>query len=150
MTTTRDAVLTRLKTTLESALLPTLHDLTVQRGGALPEFMSEDGVVVIRDGTPELDSAPLGNTGPWYWSHTVPVEIIVQAGEDAVRDARFDQIVEAIGPALDADETLGGLVHGLDYGPPAEPEESPVVGAEGFKHGIVEIVLDYETASRIC
>ena len=149
MTTTREAVLAALTAQLEASLRPQLHHLIVRRGGPMPEVISDDGLVVIRDGTPELDAAPLGQAGPWYWVHTVPVEIVVRAVEDDLRDRRFDQLVRAIGEALDADPTLGGLIHGLDYGPPIEPEDSPVLGAEGLKHGLIEIVLDYETASRL-
>jgi len=149
MTTKREAVLAGLTAHLEAALKPELHELVVRRGGPMPEAISDDGLVVIRDGTPELDAAPLGQIGPWYWSHIVPVEIVVRAGDDALRDWRFDKIVGAIGDALDADTTLGGLIHGLDYSPPVEPEESPIDGAAGFKHGLIEVVLDYETPTRV-
>ena len=150
MTTKREAVLAALTAQLEAMLTHEMPDLAVRRGGPMPEAISDDGLVVVRDGTPELDSAPLGQIGPWYWSHTVVVEIIVRAGEDALRDRRFDRLVGAIGAALDADTTLGGLIHGLDYGPPAEPEESPIDGAAAFKHGQIEVVLDYETPTRVC
>jgi hypothetical protein len=150
MATKREAVLAALTAQLDAALKPELHDLVVRRGGPMPEVISDDGLVVVRDGTPALDAAPLGQTGPWYWSHIVPVEVVVRAGDDALRDQRFDTIVGAIGDALDADTTLGGLIHGLDYGPPVEPEESPIDGAAGFKHGLIEVALDYETPSRVC
>lgn len=149
MATQRDVILTALKDQLDRALRLPLPTLVVQRGGPMPEAISDDGLVVVRDGSPELDGAPLGQIGPWYWSHMVPVEIIVRAGDDALRDQRFDRIVGAIGAALDADTTLGGLIHGLDYGPPIEPEESPIDGASGFKHGLIEVVLDYETPTRL-
>ena len=60
------------------------------------------------------------------------------------RDAAFDDLLQQIGAALEAEPTLGGLVFGLTYGRP-EPSIEAVAGAPAIKTATLTVTLDYES-----
>ena len=63
--------------------------------------------------------------------------------EAAVRDSAFDELLQRIGAALEADPTLGGLAFGLTYGRP-EPAIEAVPGAPAIKSATLTVTIDYE------
>ena len=78
----------------------------VERNTAAPERIPKGGLIVLRDGDPGEPEQALGGVGNVYYSHAVEIEVYVETGEAAARDAAFDALVVAIGAALDADPTL--------------------------------------------
>ena len=66
--------------------------------------------------------------GNAYYEHAVEIEVYVEEGDPAVRDAAFDALLQEIGVALETDPTLGGLTFGLTYGRPG-PSIEAIAGA---------------------
>jgi hypothetical protein len=52
----------------------------------------------------------LGGFGNAYYQHAVEIEVYLEEGEAAARDAAFDALLQQMGIALEADPTLGDLV----------------------------------------
>jgi hypothetical protein len=134
-----EQVLEALRTLLES-----VPAAKVGRNTALPETIPAGGLIVLRDGDPGEPDQALGGFAGAYYSHRIEVEVYVQDGDAAVRDAAFDALLQEIGTALDGDPTLGGLAFGMTYGRPSVDVE-PVDGAAAIKTGNLAIVVDYET-----
>jgi hypothetical protein len=126
------------------ALLETLPDAAVGRNSVLPEKVAPGGLIILRDGDPGEPEQALGGFGSAYYQHVVEVEVYVEEGDAAVRDAAFDDLLQQIGVALEADPTLGGLAFGLTYGRP-EPAIEAVTGAPAIKTATLSVTVDYET-----
>ena len=101
------------------ALLETVPDAIVERNSALPRKVPDGGLIILRDGDPGEPEQALGGFTHGYYQHPVEIEVCAEEGAAAARDAAFDDLLQQIGFALDADTTLGGLAFGLTYGRPA-------------------------------
>ncbi len=138
MASTSETVLQALHAAL-AASLPA--GVTLARNAGLPARVPAVGMMILRDGDPGepefLFSPPL-----YVFEHRAEVDLIVEAGADAERDAAFDALKLALGAAIAADRTLGGL---CDYvlGEAPAPLDLPVEGAEGLKASTVGIRLSY-------
>jgi hypothetical protein len=126
------------------ALLETVPDAVVQRNSVLPEKIPAGGLIIQRDGDSGEPEQALGGFGSTYYQHAVEVEVYLEDGDAAARDAAFDALLQQIGTALEADPTLGDLVFGLTYGRP-EPSIEAVAGAPAIKSATVTVTVDYET-----
>jgi hypothetical protein len=125
------------------ALLEMMPDAVVDRNSALPEKIPDGGLIILRDGDPGEPEQALGGFGSTYYQHAVEVEVYVEEGDAAARDAAFDQLLQQIGAVLEADPTLGGLAFGLTYGRP-EPSIEAVAGAPAIKSATLTVTVDYE------
>jgi hypothetical protein len=125
-------------------LLDTVPGATVQRNSVLPEKIPDGGLIILRDGDPGEPEQALGGFGSTHYQHAVEIEIYVEEGDAATRDADFDALLQQIGVALEADVTLGGLVFGLTYGRPEISIEA-VAGAPAIKSATLSVRVDYET-----
>jgi hypothetical protein len=126
------------------ALLGTVPGATVERNSVLPEKIPDSGLIILRDGDPGEPEQALGGFGNAYYQHAVEVEVYVEEGDPAARDAAFDDLLQQIGAALEADPPLGGLAFGLSYGRP-EPSIEAVAGAPGIKTATLTVTVDYES-----
>jgi hypothetical protein len=126
------------------ALLETVPDAAVGRNSVLPEKIPDGGLIILRDGDPGKPEQALGGFGSVYYQHAVEIEVYVEEGEAAEREAAFDALLQEIGAALKADPTLGGLAFGLTYGRP-EPTIEAVAGAPAIKGATLTVSVDYET-----
>jgi hypothetical protein len=116
----------------------------VQRNSALPEKVPDSGLIILRDGDPgELEQA-LGGFGSTYYQHAVEIEVYVEEGDAAAREAAFDALLQQIGAALETDPPLGGLAFGLTYGRP-EPAIEATAGAPAIKSATLTVTVDYES-----
>jgi hypothetical protein len=98
----------------------------------------------LRDGDPGEPEHALGGFGSMYYQHAVEVEVYVEQGDAAARDAAFDALLQQIGEALEADAILGGVAFGLTYGRP-EPSIEAVAGAPAIKTATLTVAVDYES-----
>jgi hypothetical protein len=130
------------------ALLETVPDAVVQRNSALPEKIPAGGLIIVRDGDPGEPEQALGGFGSTYYQHTVEIEVYLEEGDAAARDAAFDAHLQQIGIALEADPTLGGLAFGLSYGRP-EPAIEAVAGAPAIKSGTLNLTVEYATETPL-
>jgi hypothetical protein len=114
------------------ALLETEPGATVDRNSVLPEKIPDSGLIILRDGNPGESEQALGGFGNAYYQHAVEVEVYVEEGDAAARDAALDDLLQQLGAMLEADPTLGGLAFGLTYGRP-EPAIEAIAGAPAIK-----------------
>jgi hypothetical protein len=130
------------------ALLETVPDAVIQRNTVLPEKVPAGGLIIVRDGDPGEPEHALGGFGNAYYQHAVEVEVYAEEGDAAARDAGFDDLLQRIGVALEADPTLGGLVFGLTYGRPESSIEA-VAGASAIKAATLTVTVDYDAAAPL-
>jgi hypothetical protein len=125
------------------ALLETIPDALVERNSVLPEKIPDGGLIILRDGDPGEPEQALGGFGSTYYQHAVEIEVYVEVGDAAGRDAAFDDVLQQIGAVLEADPSLGGLAFGLTYIRPEASIET-VSGAPAIKTATLSVTVDYE------
>src|ERR671910_2215265 len=106
------------------ALLEAMPGATVERNSVVPEKIPDGGPIILRDGDPDEPEQALGGFGNAYYQHAVEIEVYLEEGDAAAREAAFDDLLQRIGVALEADPTLGGLAFGLTYGRPENSTEA--------------------------
>jgi hypothetical protein len=100
------------------ALLETVPDAVVDRDSVLPEKVPAGGLIILRDGDPGEPEQALGGFGSTYYQHSVEIEVYVEEGDAAARDAAFDALLQEIGVSLEADPTLNGMARSTPAPPP--------------------------------
>jgi hypothetical protein len=133
-----EQVLQAIKVVLEA-----IPDAVVERNSVLPEKVPDGGLIILRDGDPGEPEQALGGFGSTYYQHAVEIEVYVEEGGPAARDAPFDNLLQQIGAALEADATLGGLAFGMGYGRPDASTEA-IAGAPAIKSATLTVTVDYE------
>ena len=139
MSTTRETILAAL----HARLLP-LAALTL-RDEVLPERIPATGLIIQRDGQPgepEVTLSPLR----YHYQHRAELEVVVQASNG--RASAFDTLIAAIGTALEADRTLGGLCDWVEPEAPASVD-LPIEGAAALKAAEITVVLHYTTTGPL-
>ena len=135
MPTTREIVLSALHARLQPLAALVLRD------EVLPERIPTVGLIILRDGQPgepEVTLSPLR----YHYQHRAELEVVVQAGTG--RASAFDTLIAAIGAALDADRTLGGICDWIEPEAPASVD-LPIEGAAALKAAVITVVLHYTT-----
>lgn len=118
----------------------------VARNAVLPSRVPTAGAIILRDGDPgdpETSLSPLA----YHYEHVAAVEVIV-TGSDATRDTIFDALVQAVGAAITADRSLGGLCDWVDATAPA-PLDLAIEGAAPMKAATIPVALFYVTGSPV-
>jgi hypothetical protein len=139
MTTIRETILAALHARLQTLAATALRD------DVLPERIPPSGLIILRDGQPgepEVTLSPLR----YHYQHRAELEVVVQAAND--RATAFDSLIAAIGTALAADRTLGGLCDWIEAEAPASVD-LPVEGAATLKAAVITVVLHYTTADPL-
>jgi hypothetical protein len=139
MPTTRETILTALHARLQPLAALTLRD------EVLPERIPASGLIILRDGQPgepEVTLSPLR----YHYQHQAELEVVVQAGTG--RSSAFDDLIAAIGGALEADRTLGGLCDWVEPEAPASVD-LPVEGAAALKAAVITVVLHYTSTGPL-
>jgi len=142
MATKRETVLQALFT-----LLSGLSGPMVMRNGNLPERVPAGGIVILLDGEPGEPDVLL-SPPEYVYEHRADADVVVDAATPTARDALFDSIMLAIGAAVAADRTLGGLCDYVETVVPV-PVDVVVEGAPGFKAATLPIILHYGTADPL-
>lgn len=138
MATKREQVLQTLFVTLSAIAGP-----SVSRNSNLPERVPAGGIIILRDGDPGEPEVLL-SPPEYVYAHRAEADVVVDGATPAARDSLFDSIMQAIGSAIAADRTLGGL---CDYAETAAPQavDLMVEGAAGFKAATLPVILHYGT-----
>jgi len=134
-----ETIITALRTLIDEAT-----PATVIRGGGPPSDVPAPGLVVLIDGEPgeaETTLSPL----TWHYEHEAAVEVYSAAPD---RDAGLDAIRVAIGTAIAADRTLGGLCDWIEAEAPST-ETLPLAGGATTKAAIIPIRLSYATTDPL-
>lgn len=139
MTTTRETALAALQARLQPLAALVLRD------EILPERIPPEGLIILRDGQPgepEVTLSPLR----YHYQHRAELEVVVQAGTS--RASTFDDLIAAIGAALEADRTLGGLCDWVEPEAPASVD-LPIEGAAALKAAVITVLLHYTTTGPL-
>ena len=139
MPTTRELVLAALYARLQPLAALTLRD------EVLPERIPTAGLIILRDGQPgepEVTLSPLR----YHYQHRAELEVVIQASTG--RGSAFDDLIAAIGAALEVDRTLEGLCDWIEPEAPASVD-LPVEGAAALKAAVITVVLHYTTTGPL-
>jgi hypothetical protein len=139
MPTIRETILTALHARLQPLAALVLRD------EVLPERIPTAGLIILREGQPgepEVTLSPLR----YHYQHRAELEVVVQAPNG--RSSAFDTLITAIGTALEADRTLGGLCDWVEPEAPASVD-LPIEGAAALKAAIITVVLHYTTTGPL-
>lgn len=134
-----DAVLAMVK-----AALP---DAEVRRNNRKAQGVGPGGSVIIHDGQPgdpDVTLCPLSYT----YDHAVELDIAVHESVTDGREARLDEMMSAIGDAIAADRTLGGLCEWVEAHAPA-PEDIEIAGAEPLRWAELTLTCVYTTTNPL-
>ena len=139
MPTNRETILAALHARLQPLAALVLRD------EVLPERIPAAGLIILRDGQPgepDVTLSPLR----YHYQHRAELEVVVQAGTS--RASAFDTLIAAIGAALDADRTLGGICDWIEPEAPATVD-LPIEGAATLKAAVITVVLHYTTTGPL-
>ncbi|HDR29340.1 acyl-CoA transferase [Rhodovulum sp.] len=139
MPTTRETILVALHARLQPLAA------LVLREEVLPERIPTAGLIILRNGQPgepEITPSPLR----YHYQHRAELEVIVQAPNG--RASAFDTLIAAIGAAMEADRTLGGLCDWVEPEAPASVD-LPIEGAAALKAAVITVVLHYTTTGPL-
>jgi hypothetical protein len=139
MTSKREHVLDAIKTLIASAL----PSADVKRNLAKPERIPPGGLAIIRDGDPgepEVILSPL----IYVYTHRIPIEFAAYETSSESREQVLDGMLGAVGAAVIANRTLGGLCDFIEAEAPAT-EDVETTGARAGRWADVAIVAVYGT-----
>ncbi len=142
MPSIRETILATLYTSLQ-----TIPGALILRGEVLPERVPAGGLVILRDGDPGEPEAILSQVR-YLYEHRTELEVVVQGKTSADLDAAFDALASAIGAALAANRTPGGLCDWVEPGTPA-PTDLPVKGGQALKAAVIPVVQHYSSADPL-
>lgn len=143
MASRREEVLEAVKGLIAAAL----PGAKVERNAAKPERIPSGGLVIIRDGDPgdpEVTLSPL----TYIYTHRIPIELAVLAAVPLTREQALDATLVAIGVAVAADRTLGGL---CDFIEPEAPstDDLEATGTIAGRWADAVVVAIYATANPL-
>lgn len=129
------------------AALQTIPGPEVRRGGDLPTRIPPGGLIVLRDGDPGEPEVTLSPV-IYEYRHRADVEVILQPAPDVDGADALDGVLLALGEALDADPTLGGVCL---WSEPLAPATSDLAleGVAGIVAAIVPVELNYITTGPL-
>ena len=113
---------------------------TVKREAPLLETVHAGGLIILRDGDPG-DPEVILSPVTYLWEHQTEIEVIIQRGQDD-DNAELDTLLIAVGTALAADRSLGGLAEGLDWGAP-KTSGLAIDGAAALRGAMVPVTIHY-------
>ena len=122
------------------ARLETVPAATVKREAPLPETVPAGGLIILRDGDPG-DPEVILSPVTYLWEHQSEIEIILQRGQDD-DSAALDNLLMAVGVALAADRSLGGLAEWLVWGAP-KTSGLAIDGAASLRGATVPVTIHY-------
>ena len=141
MPTIREQILSALLARLEA-----VPDAMVKREAPLPETVPAGGLIILRDGDPG-DPEVLLSPVTYFWEHQTEIEVIIQRGA-ADDSAALDALLMAVGNALAADRSLGGLAEWLDWGAP-KTSDLAIDGAAALRGATVPVTIHYRSSDPL-
>lgn len=134
----RENAIAALVTTLETALT----GVTVMRTNNVPETIPADGLIQLTEGDDQIEAL----LSPVAYLHDLTVHAVVfmTRATEADRDADADALIAAMGAAVVADRTLGGVVDDAEPGAIESVELDEIDGAA--KIVSVPIMLSFRSA----
>ncbi|WP_315901015.1 acyl-CoA transferase [Leisingera daeponensis] len=120
---------------------------TLVRNQIVPTRIPAGGWVCLGDGDPGQPEF-LFSPPTYIYDHSAEVDVVVEGDDQAARDALFDTLTQAVGSAIAADRTLGGL---CDYalGAAPAPVELEAPGTESMKAATIGVILTYGSSDPL-
>ncbi len=143
MPSKREQVLQGVSALLKGALPKAAHF----RNEVKPETIPTGGFVNMDDGDPGEPEVTLNPT-TWIYEHAIPVDVAALKSRTVSAEVRLDAMLQAIGAAVAADRTLGGLCDYLMV-QAATTEPLTAEGAAVSRLALVEIVAVYGTSDPL-
>jgi len=143
MTSKREQVLDAVKA-LVAAALP---NADVKRNLAKADRIPPGGLVIVRDGEPgepEVMLSPL----TYIYTHRIPIEVAAYETSTKPREQVIDEMLGAIGTAVAADRTLGGLCDFIEAEAPVT-DDVETAGARAGRWADAAIVAVYGTTDPL-
>jgi len=143
MASHREEVLDAIKALIAGSL----PNAEVKRNLDKPERIPPGGLVIIRDGDPgepEVLLSPL----TYVYEHRIPIELAAFASASLTREQVLDQMLVAIGAAVEADRTLGGLCDFIETEAPTS-DDLETAGAISGRWADAAIIASYATANPL-
>lgn len=143
MASRREEVLDAIKSLVAGAL----PSAEVKRNLDKPERIALGGLVIIRDGDPgepEVLLSPL----TYVYEHRVPIELAAFASATLTREQVLDQMLSAIGVAVEANRTLGGLCDFIETEAPTS-DDLETAGAMSGRWADAAIIATYATVNPL-
>ena len=139
-----EQVLKALYAALQTALP---SGTSLARNQIVPTKVPAGGWVCLGDGDPGQPEF-LFSPPTYVYDHSADLDIVVEDDDQAARDALFDTIKQAVGSALSADRTLGGM---CDYvlGEAPAPVELEAPGTESMKAATIGVILTYGSSDPL-
>lgn len=132
---------------VRALIAATLPAAKVERNAAKPERIPTGGLVIVRDGDPgdpEVHLSPL----TYIYTHRISAEVAVLATPPLSREQVLDQSLQAIGEAIEANRTLGGLCDFIESEAPST-DELEAAGTVAARWADVLIVATYATPNPL-
>lgn len=129
--------------------LPEADVLGIDNDDVAPTRIAPGGRAVVRSGDPGEPEITLGVLS-YSYVHRIPVELDAQASAGVTREEAIDALGVAIGAAVAADRTLGGLVEWLDA--EALTTDDLVAaggGGQAARSGDLVIVAEYTVSNPL-
>ena len=143
MSSKREQILSALFTKLQT--LGTTH-IKVYRNQDKPQKV-DGGLIIMRDGASEQPDILLSPV-IYIFEHAIPLEVMVQNANPALRDSQLDALLVSIGGILNANPSLGGLVEWLQADAPAFIDE-PIDGGASVKMAQLNVVVRFSTSDPL-
>lgn len=143
MPSKREQVIQAVVALVKSSLPQASHYRNEVKQRAIPP----GGYVNIDDGDPGEPEVTL-NPATWIYEHHIPVEVAANRSRSETAETRLDILLQAIGVAVAADRTLGGLCDYLQV-TAAETEPLTAEGAPVSRSALVGIVAVYGTTDPL-
>lgn len=116
------------------------------RNEVIPAEVPPSGLAIVRDGSPGEPEVTLSPT-IYSYRHRAEIELYTQSARRQ-EGVIFDTAAAAIGLALAADRTLGGLCDWVEPMAP-EPQVLPVMGGAPIKAAVIPVILHYDTTDPL-
>ena len=139
----REEVLTAVLALITAAL----PNADVARNRSKAKSIGPGGTVLMVDGEtgdPEIDLCPLS----YNYVHRIPLTVGAYDSATKSSEEVLDEMLAAIGEAIQADRTLGGLCDFLDAEAP-DGSALEVAGAEAGRQADAAILAHYSTPSPL-
>ena len=143
MPSKREQVIEAVAALVKQALPKATHYRNEVKQRTIPT----NGYVNVDDGDPGDPDVTLNPT-TWIYEHGLPVEVAANATRTVSAETRLDTMLQAIGTAVAADRTLGGLCDYLQVGA-ASTEPLTTEGAPVSRLAVVAIVAVYGTTDPL-
>ncbi|CAO4170970.1 hypothetical protein [Methylorubrum extorquens] len=143
MPSKREQVIEAVAALVKQALPKAVHYRNAVKQRTIPA----NGYVNVDDSDPGEPEVTLNPT-TWIYEHELPVEVAANATRTVSAEARLDTMLQAIGTAVAADRTLGGL---CDYLQVSAASTEPLTGegAPVSRLAVVAITAVYGTTDPL-